>query len=81
MSVDEGYVLGIEPATGFPNRRSFEESKGRLVTLAGGQSKTFRTQLEPIASSYRLNEVIEGIRSLQKSDAIVSPTCLPEWSA
>jgi hypothetical protein len=81
MSVDEGYVLGIEPATGFPTRRSFEESKGRLITLAGGQSKTFRTQLEPISSSYRLNEVIEGIRSLQKSDAIVSPTCLPEWSA
>ena len=31
----DGYVTGLEPATNFPNPRSFEAEQGRVVPLAG----------------------------------------------
>lgn len=41
----DGYVTGLEPGTGFPNPRSFEEAKGRLVALAPGQNVEFQLKL------------------------------------
>jgi hypothetical protein len=35
---ENGYVTGIEPATNYPNNRSFERKNGRVPTLKGGQS-------------------------------------------
>jgi len=32
-SLKEGYVVGLEPATGFPNTKSFEKDKGRIRIL------------------------------------------------
>jgi hypothetical protein len=37
----DGYVTGIEPATGFPYNRSVERKSGRLPKLAAGASRTF----------------------------------------
>ncbi|RCS40445.1 DUF4432 family protein [Bremerella cremea] len=34
----DGYVTGLEPATNYPNPRSFEEKQGRVVQLAPGTS-------------------------------------------
>ncbi len=42
----DGYVTGLEPATNFPNPRSFEERQGRVVPLAPGQSVRFELALE-----------------------------------
>ena len=42
----DGYVLGIEPATGFPNFKADERRDGRVVTLAPGQSRTHRVVLD-----------------------------------
>jgi len=37
----DGYVTGLEPGTDYPNNRSFERSKGRVVELpAGGRYST-----------------------------------------
>jgi hypothetical protein len=33
---ENGYVTGLEPATNFPNNRSFERKHGRVPRLAGG---------------------------------------------
>lgn len=44
--LDEGYVTGLEPATNFPNPRSFEEPRGRVETLAPGASRVATTILE-----------------------------------
>jgi hypothetical protein len=33
----DGYVLGIEPGTNYPNPRTFEDKQGRVVRLAPGQ--------------------------------------------
>ena len=32
----DGYVTGLEPATNYPNARSFEEKQGRVVEVAAG---------------------------------------------
>jgi hypothetical protein len=37
----DGYVVGIEPATNFPNTTAFESKHGRTVPLAPGQSCAF----------------------------------------
>ncbi len=50
----DGYVTGLEPATGFPNPRSFEESHGRLVPLQAGESREFVLAIEGIASAERI---------------------------
>jgi hypothetical protein len=34
----EGYVVGLEPGTNFPNHRSFERERGRVKTLRPGRS-------------------------------------------
>lgn len=38
---DDGYVTGLEPGTNFPNPRSFETVKRRVVELAAGQKQKF----------------------------------------
>lgn len=37
-AIEDGYVVGLEPATNFPNHRSFERSQGRVVSLGPGES-------------------------------------------
>ena len=40
-SLEEGYVTGIEPATGFPNNRRIERQLGRVPKLSAGESRRF----------------------------------------
>lgn len=47
----DGYVVGIEPATNLPNTRGEETAAGRVVTLGGGESTTFRVQLQPMTTA------------------------------
>lgn len=62
-----GYVTGLEPGTGFPNPRSFEEQKGRVVPLAPGESRTFELKLEATQSAERIKQIIDQIQALQGS--------------
>ncbi len=34
----DGYVVGLEPATNYPNAKSFERDAGRVITLNGGET-------------------------------------------
>jgi galactose mutarotase-like enzyme len=38
MAMEEGYVTGLEPATGYPNFKSFERDQGRVRVLPPGGS-------------------------------------------
>ena len=64
-AVEDGYVVGLEPATGFPNPRTFEERNGRVVSLQGGESRTFRLKLQPLASPNEVTQSRSRIESLQ----------------
>jgi galactose mutarotase-like enzyme len=46
-----GYVTGLEPGTGFPNPRSFEEQQQRLLSLAAGESRHYDLLLKGLDSS------------------------------
>ena len=45
----DGYVTGLEPATNYPNARSFEEAQGRVVALAPNQTVRFDLAIEHLA--------------------------------
>ncbi|QDS95164.1 hypothetical protein FF011L_39510 [Roseimaritima multifibrata] len=62
-AVEDGYVVGLEPATNLPNQRSQEEAAGRIVSLEPGGTVVYRlslnvlqsaTEVEGFASQHRL---------------------------
>lgn len=78
----DGYVTGLEPGTGFPNPRSFEEAKGRLVTLEGGAERSFKLRLEAITSRDRVSELAKNLdtaRGKQSETVAFDPEwCVPQ---
>lgn len=78
----DGYVIGMEPATNFPNTRSFETKHGRVVEIAGGETESFRVQLHPLvdAESVRVMEdKIDKLRSEEEKPTIENDP-KPGWS-
>ncbi len=75
----DGYVTGLEPATGFPNPRSFEESQGRTVELAAGESREFQLQLEGICQPKRLAQLQQELLSARDGQPIALQAVRPDW--
>ena len=76
----DGYVTGLEPATNYPNPRSFEESQGRVVTLAPHAAVQFDLALEHV-SGVRLEVVRGRIAGLAaRRPPVVHATPRPGWS-
>ncbi len=69
-AVEDGYVVGLEPATGFPNHRSFEERNGRVVALQGGESRTFRLKLQPLTTANAVTQSRNRIETLQSFQGV-----------
>jgi hypothetical protein len=61
----DGYVTGLEPATNFPNFKTFERSRGRVMTLAPQQSYATQIVLSVHASSADVAAVEHRIEELQ----------------
>jgi hypothetical protein len=77
----DGYVVGLEPGTNFPNPRSFEMQQGRAVTLKPGDKWSAKVAVtwheEPAATA----EVTKAIQMLQgRTRAEVVPTPRQKWS-
>jgi hypothetical protein len=76
----DGYVTGLEPATNFPNPRSFEESQNRVVPLAPNASVRFDLAIEHVTGA-----AVEATRSrLAAVSAVAAPKVhaqpKPDWS-
>lgn len=69
LGEQDGYVAGLEPATNFPNVRSFEEQHNRVVPLGPGQSETMQLTLSFITAGDAVQATIEAIAELQKTAA------------
>lgn len=80
-AVEDGYVTGLEPATGFPNPRSFEEAQARVVELAGGQSRTFRLHIEPLSTPEQVSATEKEISELQTSSCTTHRSPKSGWSS
>mgnify|MGYP006274491875 CR=1 FL=1 len=73
----DGYVTGLEPGTNFPNPRSFEEARGRVVPLAPNQTVRFDLAIEHLAGPAlaAARERLTGGPAPR-----IHPQPLPEWS-
>lgn len=77
----DGYVVGLEPATNFPNGRSFEAEQGRVVTLQPGETVPFSLTLHPLVDADAVRAMSDVIRTLgEAASPQISPTPRPEWS-
>ncbi len=81
QAVADGYVTGLEPATNFPNRKSFEKEKGRVLVLAPGESRTFEVTMEVHPDAASVAAANSAVADLQRP---VTPKILlqpdPQWS-
>ncbi|MGQ9504485.1 MAG: aldose 1-epimerase family protein [Thermogutta sp.] len=77
----DGYVTGLEPAVNFPNRRSFEKMKGRVIGLQPGESRRFTVSLTVLPSSDAVLAAREEILRLQTQapPEVLRDPC-PDWS-
>ena len=70
-AIADGYVVGLEPGTNYPNPRSFEEKQGRIERLLAGESKDFEMRL---AFHLDATEVQQAEAAIAKLQAKVEPT-------
>jgi hypothetical protein len=78
VAEQDGYVTGLEPGTGFPNPRTFEQAKGRLVQLQPGESRDFRLKLEATRSAERVAQLKSEIERSRNGVAELSRFD-PDW--
>jgi len=78
----DGYVTGLEPAVNFPNVKSFEKEKGRVVVLAPGESRTFEVAIAAHGDAADVAVAKQAVAELQKAATPqILPQPDPEWSA
>ena len=81
-ALDDGYVTGIEPGTNFPNPRSFEGAKGRVVALAPGATYGMRLRFDFHDSATAVTQAEAAVRALQGGRATeLKDQPQPDWCA
>lgn len=77
----DGYATGLEPGTNLPNNKSFEKKKGRVITLAPGESRKFELTLEVLTGRDAVTAAEKAVTELQHGKPpIICPALVPEWS-
>ena len=64
-AVENGYVTGVEPGTGFPHNRRVERERGRVPVLAPGASRTFVLDVEVQRNPSEVRAALDRIASIQ----------------
>lgn len=64
-ALEEGYVTGLEPGTGFPYTRRLEREAGRVPKLQPGQTRGFAIEVGLHATTEAVRAVDEQIRRIQ----------------
>ena len=78
-AVEDGYVTGIEPGTNYPNPRSFEGEKGRVIKLPGKGAVTLNLDFEYCASETAVDAAETVIERLQKNEPKIYDTPQADW--
>jgi Domain of unknown function (DUF4432) len=63
----DGYVLGIEPGTNYPNPRTFEQQHRRVVTLKPGEKWRGSVAATWYADAVKIAEEVKAIAAIQGS--------------
>ena len=69
-AVEDGYVTGIEPATGFPFNRMVERKYGRVPKLDAGESRSFTLDFGIHVGNDKVGELINEATARQSSTAL-----------
>jgi len=81
-ATSDGYVTGLEPATNFPNPRTFETGQQRIVTLPPGGNVVFDLELEVQGDAVSVNEAQRQIAQIQSQAAPeIIPAPRADWCA
>jgi hypothetical protein len=82
MALEEGYVTGLEPATNYPNFKTFERKNGRVVTLAPGGSWSARWSIEAVDTPQAVVALQAEVATLQaQAKAVIHRKPQPRTSA
>jgi hypothetical protein len=78
----DGYVTGLEPGTNFPNPRSFETIKDRVVKLAGGQKQVFDLTMDILGSAQEVSAAEAAVAKIQAGrQPKIFDQPQPDWCA
>jgi hypothetical protein len=81
-ALEDGYVTGLEPATNYPNFKSFERQRGRVPILPPGGRWECSWSLEVYDTATTVAKVLAEIVALQaQAKPIVHSTPQPHFSA
>ncbi len=69
-ALEDAFVTGLEPATGFPNFKDFERDKGRVVRLAPGANWEASWEIEFVTQSERICQIKAEVEALSGSETI-----------
>jgi hypothetical protein len=64
-AIEEGYVTGLEPGTGFPANRSIERKAGRVPKLKPNETRKFAIDFAILAGSEQVNRAAVNIADFQ----------------
>lgn len=68
-ALEEGYVTGLEPGTGFPPNRSIERKAGRVPKLKPNETRQFAIEVAILAGKEQVNRGKTLINDLQARQA------------
>ena len=74
-TLEEGYVTGIEPGSGFPYRRELERKAGRVPTLPPGGSTRFSLEWQLLADAAAVSATKAEIRAIERGRATTVAHC------
>lgn len=77
-SIDDGYVTGLEPATGFPFNRKVERKFGRVPKLKAGESRSFSLKYGILNGEEAVSEMVDKIAELQATQKPVIEMAAPK---
>ena len=79
--MNEGYVTGMEPAVNYPNNKSFERKKGRVITLAPQQTYTIDLTLEVQTTAAGVTAIEKEVAAIMgKKKTVVHMKPIAKWS-
>ena len=61
----DGYVTGIEPATGYPFNRRVERKFGRVPKLKPNQTRRFSVEISLLHGKQAVSEQINAVKAIQ----------------
>lgn len=76
----DGYVTGLEPGTSLPNFKGFERDRGRLMTLAPGESYSCGFSINVFDSEVTVKEAADRVTSRARDEAVIHPAPISRYS-